>query len=326
MCELNIFNLSSSSLQENSFVLNPAGLDNVGNTEMVNGELNAADVDNFTPYIGKIVDHLQSKNKFLADVFVSSSLFMDDLIASLSTKLVATRDEVTVMVEHMKSLKQNMNNMETDKLAQENALKMLENNITIMLSACSDASQELELEVENNPLESGSVPELGSLNRSLSPDVRTVDEDAVANHQVRLEDSSKYFKTADKLLSGARIVQKLVRQFQYNKNTMATTVENLQDSLKESSSAFEKAIEERDFHQSRVFKLESDLEALEYLCSELRLKLGEHQAKEDKWKEREAEFTSLYTTSMKEKGDSVRLILLSMYTFNIIYKTYSLSL
>lgn len=312
MCELNIFNLSSSSLQENSFVLNPAGLDNVGNTEMVNGELNAADVDNFTPYIGKIVDHLQSKNKFLADVFVSSSLFMDDLIASLSTKLVATRDEMTVVVEHMKSLKQSMNNMETDKLAQENALKMLENNITIMLSACSDASQELELEVENNPLESGSVPELGSLNHSLSPDVRTVDEDAVVNPQVRLEDSSKYFKTADKLLSGARIVQKLVRQFQYNKNTMATTVENLQDSLKESSSAFEKAIEERDFHQSRVFKLESDLEALEYLCSELRLKLGEHQAKEDKWKEREAEFTSLYTTSMKEKGDSVRLILLSM--------------
>lgn len=299
MCEISVYNLTLSSSQENPFLWNPAGLHNFGNTEMVNGELNAADADNFIPYIGKIVDYLQTKNKSVADVFASASSFMDESIASLSTKLVATRDELTVMLEHLKSLKQNLNYLETDKLAQGKDLQMLENNITVMLTACSDASRELEIEVSDNRLELGSVagPERPA------PDVRPVDEDSITEPWVGHEDGRKYLNTADKLLSGARIVQKLVRQFQYHKNTMAARVEDLQDSLKESNSALEKVIEERDFHQSRVFKLESDLEASKYLCSELKHKLDEHQAKEDKWKEREAEFTSIYAASVKEKGE-----------------------
>ncbi|XP_074334245.1 trans-Golgi network-localized SYP41-interacting protein 1-like [Apium graveolens] len=179
--------------EEDLFALNrfPDDIHNIENIEM-DGELTADD-ENFTSSIEKTVNNLQLKHKILADVCVRSSSFMDNLIASLSKKLVATRDEFLVVSGQMKALKKHMNEMEMDKQAQE--------------------------------------------------------------------------------------------------HYMGTMVENLQNNLKESRTAFEKAVEERNIYQSRVCKLEADLEALEILCSEMRHKVGEHQAEERKWQEREMELT-----------------------------------
>ncbi|XP_039006431.1 tropomyosin-like isoform X2 [Hibiscus syriacus] len=64
----------------------------------------------------------------------------------------------------------------------------------------------------------------------------------------------------------------------------------------------QKAIEERDVSQSRVLKLESDVGVLEVSCREARLKIEEYQAKEDRWKEKDAELLSSYNSLlMKEK-------------------------
>ncbi|KAK8699426.1 hypothetical protein V6N13_115514 [Hibiscus sabdariffa] len=64
----------------------------------------------------------------------------------------------------------------------------------------------------------------------------------------------------------------------------------------------QKAIEERNVSQSRVLKLESDVGALEDSWREARLKIEECQAKEDRWKEKEAELLSSYNSLlMKEK-------------------------
>lgn len=259
---------------------------------MFNGELDTADDESFTLSVGKTVDNLQFKNKFIAEVFESSSTFVDNMIASLSKKLVVTRDGSLVRLEHM-------NNMEIIKQEQENAIEMLENNIAILLSACSGAILELNFKDENNLLELGSVLEMDD------SDVKAISTDADASgHQTTLV-SSKYVKTANELLSGAKIVQKLIKQLQY----MGTTVENLQRNLKESSSAFNKAIEERDFYQSRVSKLESaDLEASEILCSNMNDKLMEHRAEEAKWQEREEESMSSCCISKKEKGTIFCLI------------------
>lgn len=268
---------------------------------MFDGEVDTADDDSFTQCIGKTVDNLQFKNKFIVEVFESSSSFMDMMITSLSKKLVATRDESLVRWEHIKSLKQVINNMENNKQAQENAMQMLENNIAILLSACCDATLELKFRDENSLLESGSFPGIDDLDNSLFSDVRTISTDP--EHQATLV-SSKYIKTANELLSGAKIVQKLIEQLQH----MGTTVENLRRNLKESSAAFSKAIGERDFYQSRVSKLEADLEASKILCSNINDKLKEHQAQEGKWQEREKEIMTMYNILKKEKGTIFCLI------------------
>ncbi|XP_074326560.1 trans-Golgi network-localized SYP41-interacting protein 1-like [Apium graveolens] len=288
----------SPSSEEDSFSLNRLadGLHNFEHIEMFNGELDTADDDSFTLNAGKIVDNLQFKNKFIAELFENSSASMDNLIASLSKKLAATRDGSLHRLEHMKSLKKHMNNMEISKRAQENAMEKLENNIAILLSACRGATLELKFEDDNHLLESGPVLEMDDSNTGLFSDVRTISMDADAEHQTALV-SSKYMKTANELLSGAKIVHKIIKQLQY----MSTTVENLQNNLKESSGAFNKAIEERDFYQSRVSKLEADLEASEKLCSSMNDKLKEHQAQEGKWQEREEEFKSMYSILKKEK-------------------------
>lgn len=208
--------------EEDLFALNrfPDDIHNIENIEMDDGELTTADDDNFTSSIGKTVDNLQLKHEILADVCVGSSSFMDKLIASLSKKLVVTRDEFLVVSEQMKAVKKHMNDMEMDKLAQE----------------------------------------------------------------------------------------------QY----MDTMVVNLQNDLKESRTAFEKAVEERNIYQSRVCKLEADLEALEILCSEMRHKLGEHQAEKRKWQERETELMSLYShlKNQKETEDP----LLSAFQLKSLFK------
>ncbi|WOG88702.1 hypothetical protein DCAR_0207937 [Daucus carota subsp. sativus] len=291
-------NLPSS--EEDSFALNrfTDGLHNFKIIEMFDGEVDTADDDSFTQCIGKTVDNLQFKNKFIVEVFESSSSFMDMMITSLSKKLVATRDESLVRWEHIKSLKQVMNNMENNKQAQENAMQMLENNIAILLSACCDATLELKFRDENSLLESGSFPGIDDLDNSLFSDVRTISTDP--EHQATLV-SSKYIKTANELLSGAKIVQKLIEQLQH----MGTTVENLRRNLKESSAAFSKAIGERDFYQSRVSKLEADLEASKILCSNINDKLKEHQAQEGKWQEREKEIMTMYNILKKEKEDTL---------------------
>ncbi|XP_040947222.1 cingulin [Gossypium hirsutum] len=73
------------------------------------------------------------------------------------------------------------------------------------------------------------------------------------------------------------------------KNEMETGKKNIEIEL-------QKTIEQRDESQSRVFKLESDVEGLEGSCREMRLKIEDYQAKEDRWKEKEAELLSSYNS------------------------------
>ncbi|KAA8529684.1 hypothetical protein F0562_034216 [Nyssa sinensis] len=190
--------------------------------------------------------------------------------------------------------------MEIDRQSQENTIAVLENDITVLLSACSDATQELEIEVENKLLELSSATEMEKLNCSLFLEGREGGGDAVAEHQQRI--SSKYFKTAEKLLSTARKAQALTKQFENTRNVSTATIEDLQNKLKEAKITLENAIQERDLNQNRVSELESDAEALQNLCNEMRFRLEDYQAKEDKMKEREEEYSSLYNTLlMKEK-------------------------
>ncbi|MFQ6622690.1 hypothetical protein Gotur_001709 [Gossypium turneri] len=93
-----------------------------------------------------------------------------------------------------------------------------------------------------------------------------------------------------KLLEDAlNTVKNDLAQLAGEKNEMETGKKNIEIEL-------QKTIEQRDESQSRVFKLESDVEGLEGSCREMRLKIEDYQAKEDRWKEKEAELLSSYNS------------------------------
>ncbi|MBA0642564.1 hypothetical protein Goklo_026926 [Gossypium klotzschianum] len=93
-----------------------------------------------------------------------------------------------------------------------------------------------------------------------------------------------------KLLEDAlNTVKNDLAQLAGEKHEMETGKKNIEIEL-------QKTIEQRDESQSRVFKLDSDVEGLEGSCREMRLKIEDYQAKEDRWKEKVAELLSSYNS------------------------------
>jgi len=74
---------------------------------------------------------------------------------------------------------------------------------------------------------------------------------------------------------------------------MVGTIKGLQVKLEESNNTCVKVLEEKEIHQERISQLETDLEASNDLCNEMKLKLEDYQAKEDNIREKEAEVLSL---------------------------------
>ena len=278
-------------------------LNNIVDVEMENGWVTAADGDSISSHFRKTVEGFQLRNKHIADKFEGFSSFLDEFITALLRKLQETQDGVVFVLEHVDTLKQKSKNLEMFQQEHETTIAMLENDVTTLLSACTDATRELQFEVKNNLLELSGVPELEKFNHTLFLEMTERDGDATPEQQQRL-DGSKHVKAADALLIATRKVQALVKQFESTSNVAAATVEELQNKLKESRTSLEKAIEERDLNRDMVSKLKSEVEELQSSCSELRLKLEEeYQIKDNKLKEREAEVSSLYNTLlMKEQG------------------------
>ncbi|XP_050276389.1 trans-Golgi network-localized SYP41-interacting protein 1 [Quercus robur] len=287
--DLNVMNSFSDSLN------------NIVDVEIDNSWVSAADGDNISSQFRKTVEGFQSRNKIIYDKVEGFSSFIDECIAGLLRKLQETQDGVVFVLDHIESLKQKSKNLEMIQQEQETTIAMLENDVATLLSACADATRELQIEVKNNLLELISVPELEKLNHTLSLEMRETDGDATVEQQQRL-DGNKHVDAANKLLLATRKFQSLVKQFDSTSNVAAATVEELQNKLKQSRISLENAIEERDLNQDRVSKLESEVEELQTSCSELRLKLNDSHSKEEKLKEREAEISSLSNTLlMKEK-------------------------
>ncbi|KAL6969338.1 hypothetical protein U1Q18_029054 [Sarracenia purpurea var. burkii] len=296
--------------EEDSYVSKFSVLDNIANVDTDNCKGNAEDGDSFESYFRKQVEGFHFRNKIIADKVECFSTFLDEFIAALMTKLRATRDKLAVKLEEMKSLKQRVNNLEMLKQAQESRIVILENDITTLLSVCGHATQELEIEVENSPMELSSAPELEKLN-NLFTEVREVSEDAVEENP-QMFDSSKCIKTAKNLLLAARKVGALSKEFENVKNVSAAAIKDLENELSETKLTLENAIQERDLNQNRLSKLERDLEAIQTSYQEMRFELEDYQAKEDKLNDREAEISSLQTNLlMKEKEAEVASLLAS---------------
>ncbi|KAG5520725.1 hypothetical protein RHGRI_033338 [Rhododendron griersonianum] len=276
--------------EDSDFLKFAAGLDNIANGDMNKGHANAEDGDSLESYFSKTVEGFHLRNKILADNVEGYSAFMDEFIAALLTKLLATRDGLMLKGDQIISLKQKVDNLEMVRQAQESKIVILENDISILLSACTDATNKLEAEIENNPVEVSSVPEM-----------REVSGDAVAEHQTTL-DNIKYLTTAKNLSLAARKVGHLIKQFGNIRNESADAIKEFENNLTETRISLENAIEERDLNQSRISKLESDVEALQKSYQEVRFQVEDYEAKEDKMNDKEAEISSLRNAlSTKEK-------------------------
>lgn len=275
------------------------GLDDVPYMEMANGELNASDDESIKFQISKTVKAFHHRNKILAERFEGYSMLIGDLIA-LVQKLI-------------KSLKQKIEELDTDRQALDNKIDMMEGNLKVLFSACIDATQELNLGLQNNLLEVSSNFYLEKLDDSMISD--NVGEDDSA--QLPVLGQSNFEKAAEKLLVAVRHSQNLRKQFLDANNEMVETTKDLQNKLKETSIACEGALEERELNRNRISQLENDLDNAQKLCSELRLKLEDHQAKEDRLKETEAELSALKSTVLSRARGKFLFIL--VFYVEVVY-------
>lgn len=242
------------------------GFSDVFNLEKDNSEVQIADGDDVSSF-RKIVEGFQLRDKTFAEKFERFSSFIDEFIAALLRKLQATRDEA---FEHTETLKEKLNSLEMYEHEQKNTIAILESDLATLLSACTDATRELQFEVKNNLLELSSLPELEKMKHSLPLGIRESGEGPAEEGQQSF-DGSKYVKVADTLLLATRKARALSKQFESTTNFAASTIVDMQNNLKEARTGYGKAIEERDLKQKRVSKLEADVEVLKRSCSELKL-------------------------------------------------------
>ena len=254
---------------------------------MENDEANAINTDDVSSCFRRVAEGFQLRNKILADRFEGFSTFLDESVAALLKKLQGTKDEVKSMVENLESLKQNVKTLEMHEQEKDKAIAMLQNDVAILLSACTDATGDLQFEVKNNLIELSSVPGLEKLNHGLHPEAGEFVGDDMAQQEFG---GNVYARAAEKLLTATRKVQSLTKFFMTTSKAVATVIHDLKKELEDTIKASEIAIDERDVNQSRVFKLESDVEALEDSCREVRLKVEDYQAKEDRWKKKRQKF------------------------------------
>lgn len=265
---------------------------------MNKGQVYAEDGNSLESHFSTTVEGFHFRNKVLVDSIEGYSAFMDEFTAALLTKLVATRDGIIHKFDQITSLKQKVNNLEMDRQAQENRIAILENESKILLSACTDATFELETEIEHNLVEVTSVPE-----------VREASGDAVAEHH---RDNSKYLVSAKNLSLVARKVGHLIKQLGTTRNASGEAIKELENKFTETRKSLENAIVERDLNQSMISKLESELEALQKSYQEMGFQIEDRQAKEDELHDREAEISSLRNALLiKERGKSIISVLLN---------------
>lgn len=253
------------------------GLENF-EVELDNIDINGTDIDTLISSFGKIVKGFQLRNEHIANKFDELSDSVDE---QLETNIMA-------LVEEMEIMKEKVNT--TTKLNEEkdNIIVTLENDSSVLLSACTDSTGELQNEVDRNLGLLGSNSEV---------------ENHTAHEQAGLYKNSKYADASRNLISASRKVQIFIKQFGFESEQVAATIGDMQNKLKESTTALELVTDERDLNKNRVLQLESDVQLLQQACSELEDKLEGCRALENKLNDKEVEISSMHSALLaKEEG------------------------
>ncbi|KAI3940632.1 hypothetical protein MKW92_047122 [Papaver armeniacum] len=258
--------------------LSPPDVENFHNDTMHNSEGSAADSKNISSYFKDIIEGFNMKNKLIKDSFVGFSGSMDDYVAVLTEALQQTIDGVVATLETMESLKQQVKNVEIHNREQESVIDKLQNDVTMMLSACKDIVDELRFEDEN-------------LNSSLFSGERKSGGDAMEEQRGLL--GTEGVKAVENVLSAVKKFQSQNKQLESLNSACEVTIKDLRNELEGTKLNLESVTQERDLHQSRASELETTLEELKSSCNSMNLKLDECLAMEDVLREKEAELSSL---------------------------------
>lgn len=283
------------------------------------------DVGNISSSFKKIMEGIWLKNKKFTDYFEGFSSSMDGFIADLLKNVEATREEIVFVCGHAESLKEMVKNLEMHKQEQEINRVMLEDDVSLLLSACVDTTKELQFEMTNHLLLLNSIPELDNLKDTI-PMENSETSGALAAESRAQSSGSKSAAAAEQLLSASRKVRSMFEQFESTSKVAAGRIQDMQHTLEIAEATTEKIRDEKDLNQSMVVKLETDLQLLQSSCGELRRQLEACQANEEKLKEREAEVSSLYNSMLVKEQDAENCILSTMQMKALFEKVRSIEI
>ncbi|CAG7899260.1 unnamed protein product [Brassica rapa] len=271
-----------------------SGLDNSVDTELENSkENNTADEDEISSSLRKITEGVNLKNKILEKNFDVFSTSIDTLIAALMENMTAARADVINVKGHNESLQEQVKSAEDILREKENTIAALETDLSSLMSVCGDAAKELQLEVKNDLLELVQFQENDNGGETESTE-----------HPQEELHVSECSRRAKELSSAAEKACATLKLFETTSNAAAVLIRDMEDRLKETSTALEKVVLERDLNQTEVSSYVAKVESTEALCQDLKLQLENLKAEEEKWHEKEVELSTLYDKLQEQVAEA----------------------
>lgn len=268
-------------------------LEDFNNDGKFNRKISIEDHDDATT-LSKIVEGLQYQGRLLGNRLRDLSRYTDDHIAMISQALHSTRNEFIFVLELSESLKLAVNKLESQNQTQEVRISFLETETSTLLSACQNATQELEIEFSD-------LLDLCPENDLITSSVGSGSIEVTGGRQEE-EGVDIYVKAADSLLLATRKIRIQAQQLMSVNRFLVTSVNDLKNKLEQAELTAETVIQDRKLSEERILKLERDLEELQNVCSKMKVMM---QDKEDLLRDKEAELSSLQNAlTAKDKGNS----------------------
>ncbi|XP_021746544.1 interaptin-like [Chenopodium quinoa] len=257
-------------------------IDDIVGLNSVGGHADAVEGSDISLYVQKIVESFHMRKRTFSEKVGGFSSFLNECDTSIVRELQSTSKQITSMAEELQFLDQKVKSMETEYQALENKLAPLEDDVSLLLSACTEATQLLQSEVDKQMTEITTCSDHVEYEPKLS--------------------ENKHMKATEMLLFATRKACGVCEQLKNSRNEFSSKVEELQDNLNELKIVADKRLEERDLSNTRIHELETYLAELQNTCSELKLKMENNQELEASLREKEVEISSLQSSlTMKEK-------------------------
>lgn len=257
----------------------------------VSSQADAVEGSDISFYVQKIVESFHMRKRTFSEKVDCFSSFLSECDTSIVRELQSTSKLITSMAEELQILDQKVKSTETDYQALEHKVAPLEDDVSLLLSACTEATQMLQFEVEKQMAEITS-------------------SSGHAENEPKLSEN-KHVKATEMLLLATRKACGVCKQLENSRSEFLTEVEKLQDNVNELKIVADKSLEERDLSNMKVRELETDLAELQNICSDLKLKLKSNLEIEANLREKDVEISSLRSIlTMKEKGEHILVYIL----------------
>ncbi|KAF3780114.1 hypothetical protein EJ110_NYTH29519 [Nymphaea thermarum] len=196
--------------------------------------------------------------KLLGDKFDSFSTSLDHQIGYLIQLLEKIKDKVVSLSDSKEYLRVKTNDLEAYKKETQSTVSVLQKNIDILLSACTEASHELRNIEEHDVLDTKSTIQLTSPDGGMFSLLAKSNNDEEANQRETLS-SDDCVKVAESLLLS---VGDIKHKFQHVQDRCKET-EGMKNKILDVEQALESALQERNLSRNEISKLEEVLEALQ---------------------------------------------------------------